>query len=224
MGKITDIVPQKKDLKRVNIFIDNEFAFGISAEIRFEKKLSIGQNLTEEQMGDVVELDQIERLFNRSLRFLSFRPRSEKEIRDYLLRKGKLKEIDKSGAEKIQYEKSIDKAISKLKKLDQINDKEFALWWVDQRKKFKRSGDRLIRLELMQKGMTRDIIEDVFQEANLATQSEYEIAEKAAEKKSNTYKKLEIREYRIKMGQYLARRGFDWEITKKVVDTLSKKR
>ena len=224
MGKITDITPQKKDPKRVNLFVDNEFAFGISAEIRFEKKLSIGQNLTEKQIGDLVKLDQIERLFNRSLRFLSFRPRSEKEIRDYLLRKGKLKEIDKSDAEKIQYEKSIDKAIGKLKKLDQINDKGFALWWLDQRKKFKQSGNRLIKLELMQKGISKDVIDDVFQEANLDPQSEYKIAEKAAEKKLNAYKKLEIREYRIKMGQYLARRGFDWEITKKVVDTLSKKR
>lgn len=224
MGKITDIAPQKKDPKRVNIFVDNDFAFGVSLEIRFEKKLSIGQNLTEKQIGDLVELDQIERLFNRSLRFLSFRPRSEREIRDYLLRKGKLKEIDKSDAEKIQYEKSIDKAISKLKKLDQINDKGFALWWVDQRKKFKQSGNRLIKLELMQKGISKDVIEDVFQEVDLGSQSEYKLAEKAAEKKLSIYKKLEIGEYRIKMGQYLARRGFDWEITKKVVDTLSKKR
>ena len=224
MGKITDIAPQKKDHKRVSIFVDHEFAFGISLEIRFEKKLSIGQNLTEKQIGDLIELDQVERLFNRSLRFLSFRPRSEKEIRDYLLWKGKLKEINKSEAEKIQYEKSIDKAIIKLEKLDQINDKGFALWWVDQRKKFKQSGNRLIKLELMQKGISKDVIEDVFQEENLGFQSEYEIAEKAADKKLNTYKKLEIKEYRVKMGQYLARRGFDWEITKKVVDTLSKKR
>ena len=224
MGKITDIVSQKKDPKRVNIFVDGEFAFGVSAEIQFEKKLKIGQILTEKQIDVLVELDQTERLFNKALGFLSFRPRSGKEIRDYLLRKGKLKEIDKSDVEKVQYEKSIEKAISKLKKLDLINDNEFAIWWVDQRKKFKLSGNRLIKLELMQKGISRDIIDDVLQGTNLTTLSEYELAEKAAKKKLSAYKKLEIREYRIKMGQYLSRRGFDWDITKKVVDTLSKKR
>ena len=54
MGKITDVVPQKKDAKRVNIFIDNQFAFGLSLELRFERKLEIGKSLAKN--GSIIKL------------------------------------------------------------------------------------------------------------------------------------------------------------------------
>src|SRR3972149_11751663 len=97
--KITDIAAQKKR-ERFNIFLDGEFAFGVSAELRFTKKLEVGQNLTQKEVESIVEADQTERLFNKALRFLSYRPRSEKEVRDDLLRKGRLKDTDKSEAER----------------------------------------------------------------------------------------------------------------------------
>ena len=125
MGKITDIKQQQKDPNRFNVFIDGKFAFGISAEIRFVKKLEVGQRVSEKQNENLITADQTERLLNKALKFLSFRPRSEKEIRDYLLRKGKLKEV-KSEVEIKQYEVSVEEVIKRLKKLEQINDYGFA--------------------------------------------------------------------------------------------------
>ena len=218
MGKITDITFQKKDPKRVNISIDGEFAFGFSVEAKFLNKLAVGKNLPQAQINKLVESDQIERLINKALKFLSFRPRSEKEVRDYLLRKGKIGEIEKSDTEKTQYEKSVEKVVQKLKNLDQINDKEFASWLVEQRKRFRPRGNRLIEAELAQKGIDKDTINEITQEKN--QESEEELAIKAAKKKLPSYKKLNRDEFRIKLGQYLARRGFDWGTIKKVVDTL----
>ncbi len=228
MGKITDIVPQKKNPKRVNIFLDGEFAFGLSAEIRFEKKLEIEQNLTEKQVANLIESDQIERLLNKALKFLSYRPRSEKEVLDHLRRAGKLKDIEKSEAEKIQYEKSAELVINKLKKMDQIDDKEFVRWWVEQREKFKPRGGRLIKSELLQKGVDKGIIDEVFDDVKetkvTSDENEEGLATKAALKKMSGYKNLESEGFRIKMGQFLARRGFEWSVIKKVVDTLQKNR
>ena len=218
--KITSINPQKKN-DRFNIFVDGEFAFGISAETRFMKQLEVGKHLSEGQISRLIETDQIERLLQMSLKFLSFRPRSEKEVRNYLLRKGRIGEIEKSDTEKTQYEKSVEKVVQKLKNLDQINDKEFASWLVEQRKRFRPRGNRLIKAELAQKGIDKDIINEIAEENN--QESEEELAIKAAQKKYTSYKKLNTNEFRTRLGQYLARRGFDWGTIKKVVDTLEQK-
>ena len=218
--KITSINPQKKN-DRFNIFVDGEFAFGISAETRFMKQLEVGKHLSEGQISRLIETDQIERLLQMSLKFLSFRPRSEKEVRNYLLRKGRIGEIEKSDTEKTRYEKSVEKVVQKLKNLDQINDKEFASWLVEQRKRFRPRGNRLIKAELAQKGIDKDIINEIAEENN--QESEEELAIKAAQKKYTSYKKLNTNEFRTRLGQYLARRGFDWGTIKKVVDTLEQK-
>ena len=225
--KITDIAAQKKR-ERFNIFLDGEFAFGVSAELRFTKKLEVGQNLTQKEIESVVEADQIERLFNKALKFLSYRPRSEREIRDYLLRKGKLRDVEKSAAEKSQYEGSIERIIKKLKSIGQIDDMEFAKWWVEQRGKFRPRGQRLVKLELLQKGVDKEIIEEVTDseegKEGLERVGEEELAFKVASKKLLNYKNLSKEEFRMKMGQYLARRGFSWDVIKKVVDSLIGKR
>lgn len=222
MEKITDISQQKNNPKRVNVFLDGEFAFGISFDLRYVKKLEIGKNISEKQIQLIIRLDQIERLFNKALKFLSYRPRSEKEIRDHLLRKGRLIGIEKSEDEKEQYEKSVNLVIEKLKRVGQIDDNEFANWWVEQRKKFRIRGNRLIKMELLQKGVDKELIDEKLNREN--KDEDLILAEKVALKKVVSYKRLDKNEFRIKMGQFLARRGFEWGVIKKVVDTLEKSR
>ena len=124
MNKITDITPQKKNNKRLNVYINGDFAFGISAQLKFEKRIEIGQEINNQKTQDLILSDQIERLQDKALKFLAFRPRSEREMKDHLFRKGKLKEI-KSDIEKSQYEISIQEVIKKLKRIGQIDDREF---------------------------------------------------------------------------------------------------
>lgn len=220
MKKITDIRPQKKSKKRLNIYLDGDFAFGISVQLRFEKKIEIGKKVTTKQIQDIILADQTERLENKSLKFLAFRPRSEKEIRDYLLRKGKVNEI-KSELEKSQYESSIQEVIQRLKRIGQIDDYEFSKWWLEQRYNFSPRGEALLKAELRYKGIETSIIEDLLQND---TEIQVQLATKAAEKKIKLYKKLEEKEFKDKMSQFLVRRGFGWTIVKQVVDTVSEKR
>ncbi|MCH7541357.1 RecX family transcriptional regulator [Patescibacteria group bacterium] len=220
MGKITNIAQQKKDPKRFNVYVGEQFAFGISANLRFEKRLEISQRLSEKQIQNLIEADQIERLLNKGLNILSFRPRSEKEIRDYLLRKGKLKEV-RSEAEKDQYKSSLEKVISRLKKLKQINDYAFAKWWVDQRTRFKPRGPYVIRGELLAKGVSREVVDEL---TNIKKEDQIHLALTAASKKISAYKKLEEVNFRKKLESYLVGRGFSWEIAKNAVDTITDKR
>ncbi|OGY23001.1 MAG: hypothetical protein A2172_03650 [Candidatus Woykebacteria bacterium RBG_13_40_15] len=216
MAKITLIEPQKKNKERTNIFLDGQFSFGLSLALVYEKKLTIGQVLTEQQIADLVQADQVEKLTNKALRFLSFRPRSEKEIRDslFLAEKRKRKE-EKSEIESGNYEKSVDKVVDKLKKLDQIDDSEFARWWVEQRARFNPRGNPIVRGELFKKGINKEIIDEV-----LNKEGEEELALKFLEKKKQLLKRMDEGEIKTKMTQILVRRGFTWEIAKKAVDTL----
>jgi regulatory protein len=216
MAKITLIEPQKKKSERVNVFIDGQFAFGLSLELVYEKKLAIGQVLSEQQIIDLVQADQVEKLTNKSLRFLSFRPRSEKEIRDNLIlaEKRKRKE-EKSEIENSLYEKSVEKVIEKLKKIDQVDDLEFARWWVEQRSRFNPRGAPIIKAELFKKGVDKEIINEV-----LNKEGEEELALKFLEKKKQFLKRMDKGEFKTKMTQVLVRRGFTWEVAKKAVDTL----
>jgi len=224
MTKITDIQIQNKNPNRVNIFLDGQFAFGLSATIRFDERIEIGQEISDKKIGELIEKDQVERLVNKSLRFLSFRPRSEKELRDHLLRAGKLKEIE-SEVEKAGYNQSAEKVITELKKLGQVDDGGFASWWVEQRLKFKPMAMALIKRELLAKGVDKETIAEAIKVTEgVEGTNEEELAKKAALKKLSSYKKLDSETFRIKMGQFLARKGFSWEIIKKVVDSFVEKR
>jgi len=198
MPQITRIKAQKNK-KRVNIYLDGKFAFGLDADNFLKAGLKVGQKLTEKQVDDLVFKNEFQKLLNRALRLISRRPRSEKEIRDYLRRK-------KSPP------KLIEEVIKKLKKLKQINDLEFARWWVEQRSTFRPRGKFGLTMELRQKGIDKTIIEKSINKVD-----ELPLATKLAQKKLRVYKNLPRQEFYQKMSAYLARRGFSWEIIKKVV-------
>lgn len=148
-----------------------------------------------------------QKLLDRILRLISARPRSEKEIVDYLKRK----KTDP---------KLIDEVVDKLKSLGQLDDYAFAVWWVEQRMIFRPKGKLALSMELRQKGVEREISDKIIAEKV----DELPLAKKAAEKKLKTYKNLPRMEFRQKMASFLARRGFSWGTVKSVIDEFSQKR
>ena len=158
-------------------------------------------------MGD------FEKFYNIALRFLSYRPRSEKEVRDRLIRK----KIDSQIIEKI---------IAKLKEKKFLNDEEFAKWWIEQRTKVRPKAIRVITLELKQKGISNEIIEsllskDVSSEEQVL--NDLELANKLIEKRIERFRNSSKQEIYQKLGSYLSRRGFDWETIKQSIDELFSK-
>ena len=145
-----------------------------------------------------------ERYYNLSLRFLSYRPRSEKEIIDYL----KKKKID---------EVTQGKIIDKLKNYNFINDIEFAKFWIEQRTKFKHKPIRVIEYELKQKGINKDLIDEVLSSFESSKEVDLESAKKLAEKKLDFYRSLNPKKRQEKVMSYLLRRGFNYEVVKKAL-------
>jgi len=206
VAEITKIKPQKNK-KRVNIYLGGKFVFGLDADNFLKAGLKVGQELSEKQVEDLVFKNEFQKLLNKVYRILSLRPRSEKEIKDYL--------IKKKATEKIS-----QKIIEKLKKLGQINDNAFAIWWIEQRLTFRPRGKFGLRMELKQKGVNKKIIDKVIEQLV----DELPLARKVVQKKLKTYKNLPREDFYQKMSAFLARRGFSWPVIKQVVDELLKKR
>jgi len=155
-------------------------------------------------------MDEFEKYLNKSLRFLSFRPRSEKEVREKLLSKKAPQEI-------------IERIVIQLKDQNFLNDEDFAKWFIEQRLRFNPKGLRIIKMELKQKGIDQELIGDAVNnlskdENGESLNNDFESAKKLVEKKMPKYKGLEKQIIYQKLGAFLARRGFDWETIKKSID------
>lgn len=147
------------------------------------------------------------RYYNLSLRYLSYRPRSEKEVLDYLKEKQK-----KSPA---LTDEIIFSIISKLQEYKFINDLEFAKFWIKQRTQFRNKPLRIINYELRQKGISQSMINEMLDDQE-NRDMDYVSAKKLAEKKLDFYRGLEPEKRREKVMNYLLRKGFSYDIVKKI--------
>lgn len=148
------------------------------------------------------------KLLERVLKFLSIRPRSRQEILNYLRKKIPQDEVLR------------EKVLKEAESLDLIDDRDFAVWWVEQRMTFRPKGKRALFFELKQKGLEKNLIEEVLNEKI----DELSLAKPLAEKKWLSLKKLPPMVGQQKLVGFLSRRGFSWEVIKKVLDRVGKKK
>jgi regulatory protein len=193
MRTITAIEVQKKHPNRVNIYLDDQFAFGLS---RINAAwLKIGQQLSEEKIASLQEADGREAALQKALRFLGHRPRSVEEVRKNL--------------EKHEVPAGIiEETIARLEREKLIGDANFAKEWVENRSTFRPRGKRALVYELRQKGLPESVIHETLDEG----MDEEALALKAARRHARKLKGLDWNKFREKLGGHLGRRGFGWNI------------
>jgi len=215
---ITSIEPQKKKVNRFNIYLDGVFGIGIDAEILLKNNLKVGQNLSEKQISELISKEELSKLTDKTLHFLSFRPRSERETFQYLSKKiAKSQNITFRQAQESHIVKSI---VEKLKKYNYLDDSEFAKWWVHSRIRSNPKGTIVLKRELINRGITKEIIDLVLSKY----QNQTAIAQKALQKKLKSWKNLSEQDFKKKVYSYLITRGFDFETIKEVFANFAKKR
>jgi regulatory protein len=197
---VTDLTLQKRNKERLNIFLDGEYAFSLTISIA--SGLSIGKILTPSDIDRLQTEDAFEKAKQSAYRYLSFRPRSTKEIERNLSRKG----FD---------ETTVERVINRLFELELVNDRTFAQYWIEQRETFKPRGHRALRHELYQKGIDREIVDSV-----LILVDEESAARRAGQKKVRLWSQLPRDDFFKKMSSFLQRRGFNYEITRSVTNEL----
>ncbi|MAT43222.1 MAG: RecX family transcriptional regulator [Anaerolineaceae bacterium] len=199
--KITALKVQKKNPERLNIYLDGEFAFGLSRIVA--AWLSIGQELDQSQIDSLLAKDEIEVAYQRALKFLSYKARSAHEVAQKLTKVGFSDEVTNI---------VIDRLLTK----EYLNDKKFASLWVENRSAFRPRSYRVLSWELKQKKISEDIIQEVLAEAD----TELELAESAAQKYYRRLENLDYESFQKRLSGYLARRGFSYSIVKQVVKNL----
>jgi len=200
MPRVTAIKAQKKG-ERANVYLDGRFGFGIDWENLVKLGLKIEQELSEEEVEKIVGKAERQKAYNKLLRFAMLRPRSKKEIGDWLKRK-------KVSEEWHEY------LWGKLGKLELVDDRKFAAWWVEQRNAFRPRSKRVLQQELRVKGISREIISEVLAEAEV---DEARIARDLIKKNKYRWERFDEKKREQKMREYLMRKGFGWEAVREVV-------
>lgn len=202
--KITKLEPQKRNINRVSIYINDKFALGVHRNIIYKFNIEEGKVIDQEYFDKIIKSEEQKKANDYAVKLLSYRPRSRKEIEDKMKQKGYDFEI-------------IDKTLNWLKDYNLINDEDFAKEYV--LSKAKKYGSKRIKLELSRKGVDEEIIQTILEE-EIGDDTEYNIALESAKKKIKAYQGQERNAIYRKLAGYLQRRGFSYDIISKVLREL----
>ncbi len=201
MARITAIEPQKKNPQRVNVYLDGEFAFGLSRVVA--AWLKSGQELSEEKITTLKAEEEREAVYQKALHFLGYRPRSSVEVRQNLSKHNVSEAV-------------IDETLHHLHEAGMLDDAAFARIWVENRNTFRPRSKSSLRMELRRKGLDEEVIGSVLEEQV----DEAALAGAAARKYARRLAGLEWPEFRQKLGGFLARRGFSYDISSPLVSEI----
>ncbi len=201
MPQITAIKPQTK-AGYFNVFIAGEYAFSLDEVGLLSSGISKGDELSAAAITKLKKLAAQTKLFNSLLRYVGLRPRSQKEIEDYL-----------------QYRKKVSATttkalVAKLTKLGLIDDRAFTKWWVEQRTNQKK-GEYVIIRELALKGIKERDVREMFGEVGGDVLTDIS---SLVRKKKQQLQSLPRKEQHQKLAAFLMRRGYPWEQIKQVLE------
>ena len=199
---ITAIKPATKDENRVNIFIDEEFAFSLDLAQVVDFKLKVGKTLDEPEIKKLKKASNFGKLYQRTLEWVLSRPRSVRETRDYLKKKQ---------FEKPEYgitDEDIEKVLETLIQKGYLDDIKFTEYYIENRFIKKGISKKRLKLELIKKGIEPEIIEQVFAKN---PRDEAEEIKKIIARKRARYDDEQLM-------SYLTRQGFSYDLVKSILD------
>ncbi len=224
--KITKITPQVKKTDRFSIYVDEKYSFSLNEYQLATAGLRIGKEISVQELEVFKNESNFGKAYERTLGYLAIRPRSRRELEDYLRRtflypKPKIY-IDKKGER--QYKKQVvDKCVTQamieriLQRLEEkryLNDEAFARAWVASRQLTKKSSTRRLQQELQAKGIDSEIIATVLQNENIDERANLELLVRKKQK-------LPRYQSKDKLTRYLAGQGFNYDLIKSVLDELA---
>jgi len=206
-GTITALRAQTNDPQRVNLFINGEFALGVSLNTISKEGLYVGKALNDEEYARIARAEGVDKALQAALRFLEARPRSAAEIRERLRRK----EFDPT---------AITAALDRLGELGLVDDAAFARFWVENRQICQPRGAGALRDELRRKGIDRVVADSVLNDDRLVgdeAEQAWTLARAALRKYAGVADRAT---FMRRMGGYLQRRGFSFDTIRPIMDQL----
>jgi len=200
VGVITALKNQTKNRNRVNVHLDGIYCFALERTLAVD--LKVGKEITNDEIEALKKLDAEERLYHRAQRLIERRPRAARELQ-YRFERDKI-------AQDVQ-----QAVLRRLNDRGLINDHAFVEAWIENRQVFRPRSARALRMELRQKGVSSEIIEE-----HLADFDEEQAAYAAALKGARRYRFLDWESFRKRLSAYLLRRGFGHSIISSVVSRI----
>lgn len=191
-GRITALEPQQRSRDRVNVYLDGEFAFGLALSAALH--LQVGDELTETDVAALRTADEVERAREKALGYLSYRPRSEAEVRRYL-------------AERDFAVQTVDEVVERLCQVGLLDDMAFARFWVENRNRFRPRGARALVQELRQHGIAPEVIESALGDYDAEA-----VGAAYAREQARRLAHLPPEQFRRRLTERLARRGFAYDL------------
>ena len=193
---VTALVPRSKN--KVQIYLNGKYGFSLSKKLA--REVDVDQALSEARIQELIELNRRDGAYEQALRLISYRPRSERELRIRFARKG-------------LPEQTQDAAVQQLKTEGLIDDAAFARMWIENRMEFRPRGAWALRSELRGKGVSHDEIEMALEDFD-----EGEAARRAAQEGARRYMQLSPDLFRRRLSAYLSRRGFSYPIIAPLIE------
>lgn len=196
---VTAVVKQHRR-RRVNIFVDGEFALSLGAELAAERSIHPGRTLAPDELRALADAEARRSALESALRLLSYRPRSERELRDRLARKGFARRV-------------IDETAGRLRELGYLDDAAFARFWTETRQALRPRSRRLLTGELRWRGVAPATAEEVTVDI-----SDPEAAYRAASRRLRALRGLDYPRFRERLGGFLTRRGFSYAVARRTIE------
>ena len=166
-------------------------------------KLKVGQQLSLSELSDLKKASNFGKIYQRAIEYVLVRPRSIREVKDYLKRKQQLYVSPDNSTSSISSSQDIENIIFRLIDKQYLDDKKFAEYYIVNRFHKKGISQKRLQLELTKKGVDSAIIAEVFSNAPRDDATEIK---KIITKKRTRYSDDQ------KLIQYLVRQGFSYEL------------
>ncbi|HCT65233.1 MAG TPA: hypothetical protein DIC60_08245 [Lachnospiraceae bacterium] len=200
---VTSVEQQKKNLERYNVFIDGEFAFGLIMEDILFFKIKEGNEISEEKYDYIKDTVVYIKAQNTALKYLGYKMRTEKEIKDKLIEKEYDDEI-------------IGRVLEFLRKYNYVDDLKYAQSYIKEVQRLNPKGSYAIKHKLRENGVCDNVISEALEDCDL---DEEEGAERLLGKKLGERRQVSYKEKK-KLHDFLLRRGYSYAIIKKAFDSL----
>ena len=191
-NKITRLAVQKKDPRRVNVYLDGSFAFGLFRDTA--AWLEIGQILPDEKIKKLLEADHKNEVYLKAVDFISYKPRTVEET---------YRKLSDAGYD----EDVIRSTLSELCENGLLDDKTYVQTWVSERMAYRPKSRRALQYELRKKGIPDHLIQSAVEDVD-----DLKAALETAESRLYRFEELPKFEFRNKLGAYLAGKGFSYDV------------
>lgn len=205
---VTRVAFQARDQSRVNVFVDGRFAFAISAVEAVHRGLKPGRVLTEADLAELRQVEELERARAAALALLAIRPRSRRELIDRLARKGLPGAV-------------IERVVGELVARGYLDDAAFARYWVENRQTHRPRGQQALTAELRAKGVDAAAIDEAVAPA---AADEAATALALARRRARTLNEPDPRRFRQRLGAFLQRKGYRYDTVRSVVSIVEAER